>query len=240
MPRHRRKHVLEPTLPDFDIARQWKHPGVWFVLALILTIFIMLGVQGSPPISSILVLDVSESALNNPDWTVEAVCDRYQRYLQRGDYQADIWFADKARIVVDPQKISRSPNGYACRPTPKRLDRQEVGRAPGTSLHQAVLRTSEVLPQVLNTHADVPVLVTVVLNELDGPNDLGLLAQEIGALADSVQSIRILGPDGETATNLRQLLAQIPSAQFCSLSNAEQAIDGCLGTAFQAARASNA
>lgn len=240
MPRYRRNKSLEPTSPAFDIARQLRHPAVLLVVALVVVISISLTIRGfqagTSPIVSILALDVSQSALDNPDWRVEAICDRYQQYLRPGDYQADIWFADEARIVAD-QTIANLPNSKACHSTPESVAKEDIGKLPGTSLHQAVSRISEALQSIPVTHSDAAVLVTVVLDELEsGPtvaNDLELLTQEIAELADTERLIRFLGPDGETATSLRQVLRLIPNARFCPLNDADRDVNECLGAVFK-------
>ena len=242
MSRYRRNKSLETALPTFDIARQWRHPAILFVLTIVLVISTSLVIQGFQggvsQIVSMLVLDVSRSALDNPDWRVEAICDRYQQYLRPGDYQADTWFADEARVVFDGV-VKNLPVPYACQPTSKELVDHQIGQRDGTFLHKAVLRLSDALQEIPATYLDAPVLVTVVLHELDSvtpSEDLEALAQGIAELADAVRWIRVLGPEGETATNLRQVLGPLPNARFCTLNDAERDVDECLGAAFQEAR----
>lgn len=243
MSRYRRNKSLEIAPPAFDIARQWRHPAILFILAIVIVISTSLMIRGfqggAPPIASILVLDVSQSALDNTDWHVETICDRYQQYLRPEDYQVDIWFADQARIVAD-KTIENLSDSKACHPSPEAVAQEDLGQLPGTSLHQAVSRISGALQSIPATHLDAPVLVTVVLDELEsGPtvtNDLESLTQEITELADTKRLIRFLGPDGETATSLRQVLRPILNARFCPLNDAERDVNDCLRAAFEEAR----
>ena len=242
MSRYRKNKSLDAP-PAFDIARQWRHPAILFVLTAVIVISTSLVIQGlrggAPPMASILALDISQSALDNPDWRVAAICDRYQQYLQPGDYQADIWLADEAMIGAD-KTIENLPNSKACHPSPEAVAKEDLGQLPGTSLHQAVSRISGALQSIPATHLGAPVLGTVVLDESEsGPtvtNELESLTQEITELAATKRLIRFLGPDGETATRLRQMLRLIPNARFCPLNNAERDVSECLEVVFEEAR----
>lgn len=256
MARYRKQCLPEPVLPPFDLARQWKNPAVLLVFSIFLMLVSGLTLKEwlveSPTVASLFVVDVSESARQNDEhghWLMH-LCDRHSSYLQPGDRHLNIWFADEARTIgalqiLESKSIAPPQQNCELPPSAEDLNTHHLGQQPGTSLTQAVQHAHHEVQKIRSRDPNMPVIVAFVLHEFEpGPTESGNfkhLKQAIETLSNEAQiQIRLIGPQGNLATQVSQQFFQIEGAQFCflrSLKHMEHDIDACFRDAFTTARA---
>jgi len=245
-------HFTDPASPSFDLARQRGNPAVLFALSLVLVLAIGLtGKEFLPtsPVLSLFAIDVSASALEHGDnggW-LATLCDRYRTHLEPGDHSQDIWFDAHARTIGSLQKISSRTESHlwvrqscALPPTHEALAQHELGLQPGTSVTGAIRFAHLKIQTLREQHPDLPVVVVVVVHKFEpGPTDMGdlnSLTFALKELSQDVNAIRLIGPQGELDTTLREFLSGVDKTRLCSLNSFEHDADDCFREVFNQVR----
>jgi hypothetical protein len=221
--------------PAFDLAQWRRNPLLLGIISALIVVLLGLVVreQSIPPVTSLLLQDVSASAQQQTEFW-QQLCQVRASHLRFGDWHTDILFADRPEVIRDARYRQANSELADCT-LPDDLAQFDLGKQRGTSLSRAIDLAADHIQALQHQGITTPVVITIGLHEtepvLGQPDDAERLAQALQRLQPN-SILRIIGPQGTLTDQLQAGLRSVVNARFCP----RNSMQTCIEEAFQHTR----